>query len=188
VRRNAVCPDSARAIIHGVTARTQPGIVDFRSKRIVRCGAWLWLPFRGPNVLSETWFPQQREENSHEYAGLDLSLKERSIPLRQIRKRIWRGKCLPDPQLDAELIKQAPGAVWAAFETGPLAPWFIANSPPTVSRQQASTQDMRRRHSTAPNTTGAKDAGGPFSSRFKREAVGLCWSYRERQNHQTEGR
>ena len=59
------------------------------------------------------------------YVELDVSLKETSISVRQNRKRIWRGKCLPDPQLVAEMIrKHAPDAVLAVFETGPLATWF----------------------------------------------------------------
>jgi len=59
-----------------------------------------------------------------QYAGLDMAVKETSIPVRQNRKRIWRGKCLPDPQLVAEMIrKHAPYAGLAVFETGPPT-WF----------------------------------------------------------------
>ena len=83
-----------------------------------------------------------------QYVGLDVSLKETSISVRKNRKRVWRGKCLSDPQVVVEAIrKHAPDAVLIVFETGPSQLGFTANSPPKVSRRCASTQGMRRRHS-----------------------------------------
>ena len=41
-----------------------------------------------------------------QYVGLDLSLKETSIPVRQERKRIWRGKCPSHPRAAAEAIRK----------------------------------------------------------------------------------
>jgi transposase len=61
----------------------------------------------------------------HQYIGLDVSLKDTSISVRQDGKRIWRGKCLSDPKLLAETIrKRAPQAERVVFETGPLSVWF----------------------------------------------------------------
>jgi transposase len=55
------------------------------------------------------------------YIGLDVSLKETAISVRQNGKRIRRGKCPSDPQLLAEVIhKRAPNAMRVVFETGPL--------------------------------------------------------------------
>lgn len=60
-----------------------------------------------------------------QYIGLDVSLKETAISVRQNGKRIWRGKCPSDPQLLAEVIrKRAPNAMRVVFETGPLSVWF----------------------------------------------------------------
>jgi hypothetical protein len=79
-------------------------------------------------VLIETWSCQERAPRRtamDPYVGLDVSLKETSISVRQNGKRIWRGKCLSNPQLVAEMIrKHAPDAVLVVFETGPLATWF----------------------------------------------------------------
>ena len=55
-----------------------------------------------------------------QYVGLDISLKEASIPVRQNRNRICRGKCPSHPRAAAEAIrKHAADAVLAVFETGP---------------------------------------------------------------------
>jgi len=44
-----------------------------------------------------------------QYIGLDVSMKETAISIRQDGKRIWRGKCASDPQLLAALFrKRAP--------------------------------------------------------------------------------
>ncbi|MGO4113305.1 IS110 family transposase [Rhizobium ruizarguesonis] len=60
-----------------------------------------------------------------QYIGLDVSLKETAISIRQDGKRIWRGKCASDPKLVAEMIrKHAPHARRVVFETGPLSTWF----------------------------------------------------------------
>jgi len=60
-----------------------------------------------------------------QYIGLDVSLKDTAISIRQGGSRIWRGKCASDPALLAEIIrKQAPMAKRVVFETGPLSTWF----------------------------------------------------------------
>jgi len=60
-----------------------------------------------------------------QYVGLDVSLKQTWISVRQNRKRIWRGKCLSHPRVVAEAIRQhAPNAVLVVFETGSLSTWF----------------------------------------------------------------
>jgi transposase len=52
-----------------------------------------------------------------QYVGLDVSLKQTWISVRQNRKRIWRGKCLSHPRVVAEAIRQhAPNAVLVVFE------------------------------------------------------------------------
>jgi hypothetical protein len=70
--------------------------------------------------------PRHRMEDTVEqYIGLDVSLKDTSISIRQEGRRIWRGTCPSDPKLLAEVIrKRAPGARRVVFETGPLAVWF----------------------------------------------------------------
>lgn len=61
----------------------------------------------------------------NQYIGLDVSIKETAISIRQDGKRIWRGKCGSDPQLLAAVIrKRAPHAQRVVFETGPLSVWF----------------------------------------------------------------
>ena len=60
-----------------------------------------------------------------QHIGLDVSLKDTSISVRQDGKRVWRGKCSSDPKLIAEVIrKRAPYAKRVVFETGPLSVWF----------------------------------------------------------------
>jgi len=60
-----------------------------------------------------------------QYIGLDVSLKDTAISIREDGKRVWRGKCPSDPKLLAELIrKHAPHAKRVVFETGPLSTWF----------------------------------------------------------------
>lgn len=61
----------------------------------------------------------------NQYIGLDVSLKDTAISIRQDGKRIWRGKCPSDPKLLAETIrKHAPRVRRVVFETGPLSTWF----------------------------------------------------------------
>jgi transposase len=97
-----------------------------------------------------------------QYIGLDVSLKDTSISVRQKGKRIWRGTCPSDPKLLAEVIrKRAPGARRVVFETGPLAVWFYhaltAEGLPAIcidARHAKAALDM------APNKTDANDADG----------------------------
>ena len=96
------------------------------------------------------------------YIGLDVSLKDTSISVRQDGKRIWRGKCPSDPKLLAEAIrKHAPQAKRVVFETGPLSVWFwhelIAEGLPAIcidARHAKAGFDMAR------NKTDANDADG----------------------------
>ena len=54
-----------------------------------------------------------------QHIGLDVSLKDTSISVRQDGMRIWRGMCASDPKLLAEVIrKRAPNAKRVVFETG----------------------------------------------------------------------
>lgn len=97
-----------------------------------------------------------------QYVGLDVSLKETSISVRQNRKRIWRGKCLSHPKAVAEAIrKHAPDAVLVVFETGPLATWFhrvlTAEGLPAVC---IDARHAKAALDTAPNKTDANDADG----------------------------
>ena len=97
-----------------------------------------------------------------EYIGLDVSLKETAVSVRRDGKRIWRGKCLSDPNLLAALIrKRAPAAKRVVFETGPLSVWFYhalnAEGLPAIcidARHAKAALDM------APNKTDANDADG----------------------------
>jgi len=95
-----------------------------------------------------------------QYIGLDVSLKDTAISVRQDGKRIWRGKCPSDPKLLAEVIrKRAPDAKRVVFETGPLSVWFYhvltGEGVPAIcidARHAKSALDM------APNKTDANDA------------------------------
>lgn len=97
-----------------------------------------------------------------QYIGLDVSLKDTSISVRQDGKRVWRGKCPSDPKLLAEAIrKHAPQAKRVVFETGPLSVWFwhefIAEGLPAIcidARHAKAGLDMAR------NKTDANDADG----------------------------
>ena len=76
-----------------------------------------------------------------QYIGLDVSMKETAVSIRQDGKRIWRGKCPSDPDAIAKLVrKRAPMAARAVFETGPLAVWFYhelkALNVPAIARRQ----------------------------------------------------
>lgn len=97
-----------------------------------------------------------------QYIGLDVSMKETAISIRQDGKRIWRGKCASDPQLLAAVIrKRAPHAQRVVFETGPLSVWFYhaltAEGLPAIcidARHAKAALDM------AANKTDANDADG----------------------------
>ncbi|MDQ1155851.1 transposase [Sphingomonas sp. SORGH_AS 950] len=97
-----------------------------------------------------------------EYIGLDVSLKETAVSIRCGGKRVWRGKCLSDPQVIAALIrKHAPGVERVVFETGSLSVWFYhaltAEGLPAIcidARHAKAALDM------AANKTDANDADG----------------------------
>ena len=60
-----------------------------------------------------------------QFIGLDASLKDTFLSVREDGQRTWRGKCPSDPKLIAEVIrKRAPNAERVVFETGPLSVWF----------------------------------------------------------------
>jgi transposase len=97
-----------------------------------------------------------------QYVGLDVSLKETSISVRQERKRIWRGKCASNPVAVANAIRtHAPDAALVVFETGSLATWFHREL--TAAGLPAVCIDARHAKSaldTAPNKTDTNDADG----------------------------
>ena len=97
-----------------------------------------------------------------QFIGLDVSLKDTFIAMREGEKRMWRGKCASDPALIAQIIRQrAPHASRVVFETGPLSVWFyhalIQEGVPAIcidARHAKAALDM------APNKTDANDADG----------------------------
>ncbi len=97
-----------------------------------------------------------------QYIGLDVSLKDTFISIRENGKRIWRGKCPSDPKLIADVIcKRAPNVERVVFETGPLSVWFYhamkAEGVPAIcidARHAKAALDM------APNKTDPNDADG----------------------------
>jgi len=97
-----------------------------------------------------------------QYIGLDVSLKETFIVVREGGKRIWRGKCPSDPEIIAQTIaKRAPSAQRVVFETGPLSVWFYhaltEKGVPAIcidARHAKAALDM------APNKTDQNDADG----------------------------
>ena len=97
-----------------------------------------------------------------QYIGLDVSLKDTFVSVRQDGRRIWRGQCPSDPKLVAEVIrKRAPEAARVVFETGPLSIWYYheltAAGLPAIcidARQAKKGLDMAR------NKTDANDADG----------------------------
>lgn len=104
----------------------------------------------------------ERRTTVDQYIGLDVSLKDTSISVRQGGRRTWRGKCPSDPKLLAEVIrKHAPQAQRVVFETGPLSVWFYheltAEGLPAIcidARHAQKALDMAR------NKTDANDADG----------------------------
>jgi transposase len=97
-----------------------------------------------------------------EYIGLDVSLKETAVSIRRDGQRIWRGKCVSDPQALAALIrKHAANAEKVVFETGSLSVWFYhaltSQGLPAIcidARHAKAALDM------AANKTDANDADG----------------------------
>lgn len=87
-----------------------------------------------------------------QFIGLDVSLKDTFISVREGGQRIWRGKCPSDPKLIAEVIrKRAPNASRVVFETGPLSVWFyhglVLAGLPTIcvdARHAKAALDMAR--------------------------------------------
>lgn len=60
-----------------------------------------------------------------DYIGIDVSMKETALSIRRGGQRVWRGKCVSDPQRIAQIIrKHGPSATRIVFETGPLSVWF----------------------------------------------------------------
>ena len=94
-----------------------------------------------------------------QYIGLDVSLKETAISVRQGGERVWRGKCPSDPKVLAALIRdRAPEVKRVVFETGPLSVWFYhaltAEGIPAIcidARHAKAALDM------APNKTDADE-------------------------------
>lgn len=97
-----------------------------------------------------------------QFIGLDVSLKDTFVSVREGSKRIWRGKCPSDPKLIAEVIRErAPNAKRLVFETGPLAVWFYHAL--TLEGLPAICIDARHAKAAldmAPNKTDANDADG----------------------------
>ena len=97
-----------------------------------------------------------------QFIGLDVSLKETAISVRQGGQRVWRGKCASDPDAIAAVIRErAPEAERVVFETGALSVWFYheltARGLPAIcidARHAKAALDM------APNKTDANDADG----------------------------
>lgn len=60
-----------------------------------------------------------------DYIGLDVSMKETGLSIRRDGQRVWRGKCVSDPQRIARIIREhGHSATRIVFETGPLSVWF----------------------------------------------------------------
>jgi len=104
----------------------------------------------------------KRETTMEQFIGLDVSLKDTFISVREGGRRIWRGKCPSDPKLIAEVIrKRSPNVERIVFETGPLSVWFYhglqLEGLPAIcidARHAKAALDM------APNKTDANDADG----------------------------
>lgn len=104
----------------------------------------------------------ERRATMEQYIGLDVSLKDTAISIRQDGERIWRGKCPSDPQILAQVIrKRAPHASRVVFETGPLSTWFYhaltAEGLPAICIEARHAQKVL---SETLNKTDANDADG----------------------------
>lgn len=97
-----------------------------------------------------------------QFIGLDVSLKDTFISVREGGKRVWRGKCVSDPKTITQTIRtHAPNTQRVVFETGPLSVWFYhalkAEGIPAIcidARLAKAALDM------APNKTDVNDADG----------------------------
>jgi len=104
----------------------------------------------------------KRETTMEQFIGLDVSMANTYMAVREGGQRIWRGKCPSDPKLIAEVIrKHAPNVKRAVFETGPLSIWFYhalsQEGLPAIcidARHAKAALDMAR------NKTDANDADG----------------------------
>ncbi|MFD2238450.1 IS110 family transposase [Aureimonas populi] len=97
-----------------------------------------------------------------QFIGLDVSMNETAVSIRQDGKRVWRGKCPSEPRLVAALIrKRAPHAERVVFETGPLSVWFYhALTAEGVSAICIDARHAKAALDMAPNKTDANDADG----------------------------
>jgi len=97
-----------------------------------------------------------------QFIGLDVSLKDTFISVREGGARIWRGKCPSDPKLIVEVIrKRAPSVKRVMLETGSLSVWFYH----ALKQEDLPTICIDARHAKAaldmaPNKTDANDADG----------------------------
>jgi transposase len=97
-----------------------------------------------------------------QFIGLDVFLKDTYISVREGGLWIWRGKCPSDSQLIAEVVlKRAPNAERAVFETGPLSVWFYhalkQEGLPAIcmiARHTMAALDMARNKTDANDTDG----------------------------------
>lgn len=104
----------------------------------------------------------ERRATTDQYIGLDVSLKDTAISIRQGGTRIWRGKCASDPKLLADVIRRpAPQAKRVVFETGPLSAWFYhaltAEGVPAICIEARHAQKILNE---TLNKTDANDADG----------------------------
>lgn len=97
-----------------------------------------------------------------QYIGLDVSLRDTVISVREGGKRIWRGKCASDPAVIARVIRtHAPSVRRVVFETGPLSVRFFH----TLMAQDVPVMCIDARHAKAaldmaPNKTDVNGADG----------------------------
>ena len=97
-----------------------------------------------------------------QYIGLDVSLKDTAISIRQDGTRIWRGKCASVRALLADTIsRHAPQVKRVVFATGPLSTWFYH----ALSDEGVPAICIEARHSQkilneTLNKTDANDADG----------------------------
>ncbi|ESZ12227.1 transposase IS110 [Mesorhizobium sp. L48C026A00] len=96
-----------------------------------------------------------------QYIGLDVSMKETAISIRQDGKRMWGQVRVRPATLAALIRKRAPDVRRVVFETGPLSVWFYhaltAEGLPVIcidARHAKAALDM------AANKTDANDADG----------------------------